>query len=225
MSDSPISPLSVVSVFFGPISKLREVVKKYLKKKKIENLFIKALDTEATAYIDTLEEMSEYSRDKIKPALLDIKGPPTPTQITAIMEVAAEVPLQFINLLTAFINLARACSEVSKIDGFMKALEETNLAQYDFVNRLAAIYVPENSIKVDGSFFRYFKMYQEDFPKPPRDRAYDELEDIRKSIKYIKTWVENARIRKPRIARKICKRYIKNMKQLVGSLCELILDW
>lgn len=214
MSASPTNSLSVVSVFFGPILKLREVVKKYLKKKKIENRFISALETEAAGYIDAFEKLSDYGRDKVKPVLMAIKGIPNSNQITELVAVAAEVPLLYISLLRAFINLARACSEVSQIAGFMKSLEETHIVQFDFVKRMAAIYVPENSVVIDGAFFRYFKIYKDSFPIPKKEDAYVEVEDFRKSINYVKKWVENARTRKPRFAKKLCKRYMKNMKQL-----------
>lgn len=107
MSESP-SPLSVISTFFGPVSKLLEEVSKYQNKKKVENRFISALESEAKAYIEIFEQMSDYGKNKAKPVLLSIKDVPTITQMNNLLSVAAEVPLLSTKLMKAFIDIAKS---------------------------------------------------------------------------------------------------------------------
>lgn len=95
----------------------------------------------------------------------------------------------------------------------MKSLEKSNISQFDFVKIMASIYKPEDSVIIDNVFFRYFKVYGGDYPKFEKELNNTELDDINKSIKHIKKWIENAKVRTPRIDRKIRKRYLKNMKQ------------
>ena len=147
MSESSSSPISIISAVFSPVSKLREEIVKYLEKKETQNRFLSALEIEAKEYTDAFEQMSDFGRDQVKPVLLSIRTMPTTTQMNELMEVASQVPLLSIRLLTAFVNLAKACSEVSQIEGFMKSLEKTNLAQFDFVKRMAAAKNAEEALE------------------------------------------------------------------------------
>ena len=210
MSEYP-SPLSVISTFFGPISKLAEEVSKYKNKKKVENRFISALESETKAYLEIFNEMSDYGKNKVTPVVLSIQDIPTITQMNNLMAVAAEVPLLCIKFFKAFINVAKACYEISYIEGFMKSLEKSNISQYDFVKIMASIYRPEDSVVIDNVFFRYFKVYG-DFPKFGNE-FQKEIDDVNKSIGYIKKWIANAKVRSPRIDRKIRKHFLRNMRQ------------
>ena len=217
MSDAPINPVSLASSLVSPVIKLRDEIKKYLKKKRTKNLLLSALEKEANDYEAIMEEMSAYGSEQVRPALLAIKSAPTITQMNDLMLVSSKVPLLCTKLIIAFINFSRACSEVSKMEGFMRALEETNLAMFDFVKRMAAVYVPDNKVVIDGTFFRYFKMYQNDFPKFNDKETTSEIEEVRKSIRHVKKWVQHARTRTPRIDRKICRVYLKNLKKFGKS--------
>jgi len=118
MSDtSPIS--SLVSSFFGPIIQLRDEIRKYKRKKEINNFFLNALEDETKTYIDAFEEMSKYGNEQVKPALLAIKTIPTRNQMNNLMAVVSKVPTFYIKLIAAFIDIPKACSEVSKLEGFM----------------------------------------------------------------------------------------------------------
>ena len=210
MSESP-SPLSVISTFFGPISKLVEEVSKYKNRKKVEDRFIRALESEAKAYLEIFNEMSDYGKNKVTPVLLSIQDIPTITQMNNLMAVVAEVPLLSIKFIKAFINVAKACYESSQLEGFMKSLEKSNISQFDFVKIMASIYQPEDAVVIDNVFFRYFKVYG-DFPKFGKELD-KEIDDVNKSIGYIKKWIANAKVRSPRIDRKIRKHFLRNMKQ------------
>lgn len=213
MDGSSSGSISAISAVFDPVFKLREEIIKYREKKKTQSRLLSALEFEAKEYIDAFEQMSDFGEEQIKPVLLAIKAALTTAQMNELAELASRVPLMSIKLLVAFVNLAKACSEVTGIEGFMKSLERANLSQFDFVKRMAAIYVPEDSVRINGTFFRYFRTYQDAFPRFNEKKTRKEIDDIGESMRYVKKWVAHARTRTPRLERKVLKRYVKNMKQ------------
>ncbi len=213
MSDAS-SPLSVVGVISEPVKALIVSIRKHREKELIQSRFVNALESEASAYLAAMNKMSAYGNERITPKLLEIKSIPTKRQITEVMIMASEIPLFCKELLIAFINLAKACSEISENEAFMKSLQQIP-EQFDFIKRMAAIYVKDNTAAINGAYFRYFKIYGK--PVSSLELYSQEsakIEEIRKSLVLIKKWGALARKNRVRLSRKIGLRFLRNLETL-----------
>lgn len=197
---------TVISVVIG----LREEVKRYLAKKKVKDQVVHAVGDEARAYIEIFEKLSELGRKQMLPLIQSIKVMPTTQQMNRFMDVASEVPLLYAQLLNAFIKLAKACNEVSKNKGFMESLKDSDRFLFDFVSRMADTYVGDNKVEINGSYYRFFKIYQYEIFQFKEDEMQGAVAEVSDSIKKVKQWVDRA----PRVRKKVCKKYIRNLEKL-----------
>jgi len=211
---------SIIPVLSSPISlllKLGKEAKKYQTKKKTKDRVLSALGDEIEAYMDTFDQISAISKDQVLPILKSIKGMPTVHQMNDLLEGLSQMPLMWAQLVRSFIKLAKACSEVSANRGFMESLKETSLFLYDFVDRMKDTYVAENTIRIDGRYYRFFKVYQDQIFKEIHEEDLEKaVDEVKGYVKKIKHYVDKTSF----IKRQTRKKYIKNFKEL----CKVVVN-
>jgi hypothetical protein len=208
------NPLSIVGVISEPVKALIDSIKKHREKEMIQSRFVNALETEASSYCKVIDKMSAYGKERINPKLLEIKSFPTTRQINELIIAASETPLLFKELIIAFINVAKACSEISENEAFMKSLEQIP-EQFDFIKRMSDIYKGNNTVAINGAYFRYFKIYRKPFAKlKPDAEMSDEIEEIMKSLRLVKKWGDFAKKKNIHLNRKMGRRFLRNMETL-----------
>jgi hypothetical protein len=117
------------------------------------------------------DHFGQISEEKLVPALLQVGDNPSSVQMLRVLGSFLEVPKMYIQSIKCFIDLARACNQVSAREAFMDSLRESSNFQYDFVRLMSDAYVAENTVRIDGKFFRFFRLYKRDILKTYK-RAY-----------------------------------------------------
>ena len=211
--------ISVINAPFSIASKLHEIVKKYLKKKKIERRFVKSFENEIGAYIDIFKEILDLSEKQMLPIMQTIDGAITVHQMNELLEAMVDMPLIYARMIKAFVNFARACSEVSSLSGFMEGLEETDIVLYDFVITMKNTYVEDNKVKIDGKYYRFFKTYEDEIFKELETEEVEKFtEAFRGYAKKTKHYVEKTAL----IRRDIRKKYRRNFRVLAKASDRMI---
>jgi hypothetical protein len=209
--------LGVVSVISTPISiltKLLPFVEKYKKKQKSETRFINAFEVEIQAYVDAFDEIKKYSKEKITPILDSFGEEIMPHEMDNLMREAVKSPLLFSNLLKAFINFAKACSEVIALKGFMEDLHDTHKFLFDFIYTMKNSYIAENHLLIDGRYFRYFQTYKDEiFEGTALEDIGEAVEELRIYVRKIMRYLEKT----PRVKRAIRRRFSKNLSILAKT--------
>ena len=211
---SALNGITVLSIPFNITLKLLEIIKKYQKKKRTESLLISAFEREIGTYIDIYEKVIAVSEEKIMPILDSIGDELSPHDMNRLLDVMSSVPLLHAEWIEAFIDFARACSEVSALEGLMEYLKEADIVFYDFVNTMKNTYVREkNKVVIDGRYYRFFKTYENDiFGKFESDRVIKELKPyvgkLRRFVKKIRHYANKTAL----IDKKILKKYRKNYR-------------
>lgn len=205
------SVIPVLSSLLSPLEKLGKEIKKYQTKRKTQNRILNALGDEIKDYIDIFDQISAASENQVLPILQSIKGMPTVHQMNELLAGLLQMPLMFSQLIKSFIKLAKACSEVSVNRGFMESLKESSLFLYDFVDRMKDTYIGENTIRIDGRYYRFFKVYQDQIFKEIKEEDLEKaVDEVKGYVKKIKHYVDKTSF----VKRKIRKKYIKNFKEM-----------
>jgi len=205
------SIVSLVTSPINPIIRLRDEVKRYLEKKKTKDRIVNALRDEVQAYVDTFDQIVQISETQLMPILETIENSPTVHQMNDLLEGFSQMPLAYSTLIQSFIKIAKACSEVSENQAFMESLKESSSFIYDFVERMRDTYIGKDLIKIDGRYYRFFKLYQDEIFKEVQVNGLEEIiEEMRGYVQKIKHYIRKT----PFIRRKIVKKYRKNLQQL-----------
>jgi len=212
MGSTSSEAIPIISAVISAVIGLKDEIKRYLAKKKVKDQVISAVGDEARAFIKIFEQLSGLGQEKILPLIQSVKVMPTSQQMNKFMYVASEVPLLYTQLLHAFIKLTKACNEVSKNKGFMESLNDSSRILFDFVSRMADVYVSGDKVEINGSYYRFIKTYQDEIFRFKNNEMRNAIEEVSDSIKKVKQWVDRA----PRIRKKVCKRYIRNLKKLTN---------
>lgn len=189
-------------------------VEKYKKKQKSETRFVNAFEVEIQAYMDAFDEIKKYSKERITPILDSFGEEITPHEMDNLMREAVKSPLLFSDLLKAFINFAKACSEVIALKGFMEDLHDTHKFLFDFIYTMKNSYVEENRLFIDRRYFRYFQTYRDEiFEGVALEDVGEAVEELRSHVQKIMRYLQKT----PRVKRAIRRRFSKNLSILAKT--------
>lgn len=206
--------LSVILGSVNPITKLYDFVRKYQKKKRTEDKLAHAFENEIKKYMDTFERMSELSERNLMPIVESFDNTFTPHDMNKLLEAMLPLPLMVAELIYAFIDFAKACSEVTIQKGLMDDLKETDLTLYDFVFIMKNTYVEKNKVKINGAFYRFFKTHEDELMKGVEIHNLDQIMDkFRRYTSRLKQYMKNTAM----IKRNVKKKYARNFLRLLKA--------
>jgi hypothetical protein len=167
--------LDVFAGLYGPFVDLAERIHNFRQKRKrareAEDQLVNALDAEIKSYQTLSDHFAQLCNAKLVPALLQVGDDPAPLQILKVLDSFSDLPTIYVESVKCFIELARACNEVSTQEAFMHSLREGSNFLCDFVGTMSDAYVAKNTVRIDGRFFRFFSSYKNDILKT-YERAY-----------------------------------------------------
>ena len=200
--------LSAISTPISILTKLLPFVENYKKKRKSETRFINAFEVEIQAYVDVFDQIRKFSKERLTPILESFGEEIMPHEMDNLMREAVKAPLLFADLLKAFINFAKACSEVTALKGFMEDLHDTHKFLFDFVYTMKNLYVAENCLMIDGRYYRYFQTYKDEIFEGVEIEDFGEVaEKLRSYVRKIMRYM----LKTPRVNRIVRKRFNKNL--------------
>ncbi|MEM3648440.1 MAG: hypothetical protein QW506_04670 [Thermoproteota archaeon] len=98
----------------------------------------------------------------------------------------------------------------------MEYLKESDIFIYDFIGRMRDIYIEPDRIRIDGSFYTLFKLYEKEFSgKIRRSELEEALDETKSDVEKFKHAMRNPpRIRKNlsnclKKALEDCRKYVK----------------
>lgn len=156
--------LGFINALASPLISLYEKIHNYQEKKETKEQIASALQSEIKDYeilINDLTELSKKSLSKVE----QIEEQPTPHQVLEILGYISESPRLLARFMILFIELARACKEITSERALMDSLKETSHFLFDFVERMAEAYIEKDTVIIDGRFFRFFKTYRKEILK------------------------------------------------------------
>jgi hypothetical protein len=205
--------LDVFAGLFGTVMDLEEKIHNRHEKRKrahqAKEYFVDALDAEIESYQKLLDWLVQLCREKWIPALLQVGEEPSPFQVIRFLDSFSDWPRFCIESTKCFIDLARACNEVSSEEGFMESLREGNIFQYDFVRMMGGTYVAENTVRIDRRFFRFFSTYKKDILKKYKE-AFGSFKPSKEDKEQIALLEKHAKILIRNINVNFVKRHVRN---------------
>jgi hypothetical protein len=208
------SGLSIILGSVNPITRLYDYVKKYRKKKRIEDKLAHAFENEIKEYIDNLKSISELSESRLMPIVESIGDTFTPHDMNRLLEAMIPLPLMISEQIYAFIDFAKACSEITFQKGLMDDLKETDPTLYDFVFIMKNTYAEKNKVKIDGAYYRFFKTHEdelmEDFEIDNLDQT---INKFRRYMNKLKQYMKNTAM----IKRDLKKKFRRNFQNLLKA--------
>ena len=209
--------MSIFSALGSPVTlmeKLLSIIKKYRKKKQIEDRFVSAFENEIEMYLKAYKEMRDLSNNQIVPILDSISNEMTPYDMNRLVEEFLRVPLIVSELVKAFISFAKASNEVVALKGFMEDLHNNDIVLFDFVHAMKNTYVPEDKAVIDGKYYRFFQTYKaEIFGNVKIEDTDKAAEDLRKYARKLKQFWERTTF----IKRTLKKKYLKNLRVFANT--------
>lgn len=206
--------ISVVSSPFNIMIKLREIVRDYQRKKSTEAHFFKAFENEITEYISIYDQMMKLSEKQVLPILESIDKELTVPKMRKLFEELSAFPLLQAQLIEAFVSFAKTCTEVSALKGFMDDLKTYHILMYDFVWTMKNTYVRENTVKINGRYYRFFKTYEDEiFGKIRVDELDNVIQELKNYVKKMKHYIQKTAL----ITHHVRKKYSRNMRLLAKS--------
>lgn len=161
--------LGAFASLYGPFIDVGERIHNFQQKRKriheAKDQLVDALDAELKNYQMLHDHFGQVSKEKLIPALHQVGDDPGPTQMLRVLDSFSDVPKLYTESIKCFIDLAKACNEVSGREAFMGSLREGSNFSYDFVRTMSDAYVAKNTVRIDGRFFRFFRLYKKDILK------------------------------------------------------------
>jgi hypothetical protein len=222
MSTSDI--IKVLSLIATPLLELKKAVQKYVKDNKVKKELSDSLEKEADEFNGVMYDIQLAGEVGTK-IILEVDKQPTPNQVSDFIDVVLQMPSHLARLLASYVHIAKACSELSHQTGFMESLLTTNCFVHDFVKTMSRAYIGNDAIKIDGSFFRFYKLYKSEIHKesaPPRMNPQD-AEELMKIINLL----ENAimlELKRKHVNRLLIKRWTNSFKILVDSTKDVTIE-
>jgi len=164
----------VFTGLYSPFVDLAERIHNFQQKRKrarqAKDQLVGALDTEIKSYQAFHERFVQVCEEKLVPSLQQIGEDPTPHQILKVLDSFSILPKIHIESIKCFIDLARACNEISTEEAFMHSLLESSNFLHDFLRIMSDAYIGKNTVRIDGKFFRFFNTYKKDMLKDTKVR-------------------------------------------------------
>ena len=153
-----------ITTLASPLIALSEKIHEYQEKKETKEQLATALQKEIKDYEILFEDLMELGK-KFSSIIEQVKEQPTPHQAMEILDSLSQTPKVVARFIMLFIELAKACKEISSQRAFMDSLKESSHFLYDFVERMAEAYIEKNTVRIDGRFFRFFSTYRKEMLK------------------------------------------------------------
>ena len=206
------SNITIFLSIYEMLERLKKKLERFLKKRKAKERIVRALADEIKEYLDILEQGVEISKTEVMSKIESIEGIPTTHQINMILIGVSEVMLKYSELIMAFIKLSKACSEVVKNQAFMDNLKESDSLLYDFVNLMGDVYVEDGKVKINGRYYRFFKLYEDEmFDRVETSEVEEFTGKIGNFVDKILFWVKK---KKRLISRGVIRRYMRSLKAI-----------
>lgn len=213
----------IISTIVGavkPAMDLLSAVAKYRKKKRTEERLASSFENEIRNFVTLFNRISEYG-ENARHILESAPEEFSVTQMRELLKETADVPLILAEFIKAFIAFAKACSEIVILKGLMDDLKETNLVVYDFILLMKNAYAPDNKVRINGSYFRFFKTYECEIFKRTEPIDIEHIKAIinktKKNAARLQHYVEKTAL----IKRDIKRRFVKNFRVLTRA-CDSI---
>jgi hypothetical protein len=216
--------IKVLSLIATPLLELKKVVQKYVKDNKIKKELSDSLEKEADEFNGVLYDIRLAGEVGTK-IILEVEKQPTPTQVSDFIDVVLQMPSHVARLLTCYVHIAKACNEISHQTGFMDSLLTTNSFIHDFVESMNRAYIGNNTIKIDGSFFRFYKLYKSQIHKDSKPLRMNS-EDAKELMKKIDL-LENAiiiELKRKHVNRPLIKRWKNSFNTLTESTKDVTIE-
>jgi len=206
--------LSIILGSVNPIARLYDYVRKYQKKKRIEDKLAHAFENEIKKYIDNFKRISELSERNLMPIAESIGDTFMPHDMNRLLEAMLPLPLMVAELIYAFIDFAKACSEITFQKGLMDDLKETDPTLYDFVFIMKNTYVEKNKVKINGAYYRFFKTHEDELMKDIEIDNLDQIIDkFKRYMNRLKQYIKNTAM----IKRDVKKKYRRNFQRMLKA--------
>jgi hypothetical protein len=154
-----MSAISTASSLYNILAKLKSVLDKHKQKKDVGNKLVNVLGDDIDDYLTIFEEIGVISQKSLVPLIESTGDIASKSQIDKLVAYTTQVQLEYSGLLEILIQLAKNCSLISGIEGFMKSLMNTDIMIGDFVKVLGNTYVKKNdSVKIEDDFYVFFKL-------------------------------------------------------------------
>lgn len=161
-----MSAISVASGLLGFLTKCKELLDKRERRKDVTDKLANALGDDIEDYTGIFQEISCVSQKELLPLIESIGDMPTKSQIDRLVAHTTQMQQEYSKLLEILIQLAKTCSILSAMEGFMKNLMNTNTTISDFVKVLGNTYVKKSdSIKIEDEFYLFFKINEKQILK------------------------------------------------------------
>lgn len=220
---------SVLGPSLTVFQKLYDSIQKYNRKTRTKNYLVDSLQEECQDYIDSYTEVVSISEELI-PYIKNITGQITLHHINRVLEITASLPLRTALWIDSFVNIARACDDVSELSVLMEHLKEDHPLLRDFVAIMKYVYDPEcNKVTIDRKYFRFFKTYESAIfgkvtAKELTSTSTNDWTPVLKKVEVIAKNVKIFRNKRGLIKNEIKRKYERNTKQLIKSASHLSID-
>ncbi len=159
----------ILTSLVSPAVSLKDTIQEYQRKReekeRLKEDLANSLEAETKEFQKIASEINDLG-EKLLPILQEIDGQPSPRQVIEVIDCLSPTPRILAKLVTSFIHLARACKDISKQEGLMKSLLDTNNRfMYDFIQRMGNTYVGKNTVKIDSTFLRFIFTYKREIIK------------------------------------------------------------
>lgn len=167
--------IAFVWILYNMIEKLKNTIDRYMKKRKFRDMALNVLRDDDEKYMSLCNEMYKAVDDLFSNAQF-VKVNVSAQQCGSIIVKLTRMVDLSSDLIQTFISLVKNCSYISKNEGFMGYLKESDVAIYDFIGRMNDIYIESDGIRIDGGFFTYFKLYEGKIRKVLTKKELEALE-------------------------------------------------
>ncbi|MGQ9759667.1 MAG: hypothetical protein ACUVQ5_03730 [Candidatus Methanomethylicaceae archaeon] len=141
-----------------------------------------------------------------------------PYDMNRLLEAMLPLPLMIAEQIYAFIDFAKACSEITFQKGLMGDLKETDPALYDFVFIMKNAYVEKNKVKIDGAYFRFFKTHEGELMKDLIHNLDQIINKFKRYMNKLKQCMKDTGM----IKRGLKKKFSRNFQELLKASKKLL---
>ena len=201
-------------------SRLIVSTENYRKKKATKENLMNAFETEVNFYMDTCDEALKVTQEII-PLFEKIGKEITYHDTKEICKAYIPVPRIIADLVCAFVNFAKACTEISNFQGFMTDLWEYDKISFDFIKMMKKAYFPkENKAVIDGEYYRFFQLYKNKLLKDVEikpgemDEAFEEIQPVLDKVKRLLKFMNQTKNKTVLATKETRKKINRNFKRL-----------
>ncbi len=216
--------IKVLSLIATPLLELKKVVQKYVKDNKIKKELSDSLEKEADEFNGVLYDIRLAGEVGTK-IILEVEKQPTPTQVSDFIDVVLQMPSMWQGFLLVTFISPKPVMKFHTRQALWMSLLTTNSFIHDFVESMNRAYIGNNTIKIDGSFFRFYKLYKSQIHKDSKPLRMNS-EDAKELMKKIDL-LENAiiiELKRKHVNRPLIKRWKNSFNTLTESTKDVTIE-